>query len=63
MSDWEPHPSLPNTFQRFVCDPPPEGAAFRVLREEWDEAGTHRTILEVRLIDGSSEGADHEADG
>jgi hypothetical protein len=52
MTEWEPHPSLPDTFQRFACDPPPEGAAFQVLREEWDEDYTHRTIHEVRLIDG-----------
>lgn len=53
MTEWEPHPSIPGTFQRFACDPPPEGVAFQVLRQEWDKEFTHRTILEVRLCEGS----------
>lgn len=60
MTDWEPHPSVPNTFQRFACDPPPYGAAFQVLRQEWDEDGTHRTILEVRLIAAQIDGNIHD---
>jgi hypothetical protein len=55
MTEWEPIHGTDDAFQRFACDPPPEGSTFQVLREEWDEDSTHRTIFEVRLIDGEAD--------
>lgn len=56
MTPFEPIPGLEDAFQRFACDPPPDGSRFQVLRQEWeyDAAGiAFRTICEVRVIDGT----------
>lgn len=57
MTEWELIETDPITYQRFACDPPAHGLAFRVLDEEWttDENGdyVYRTIKRIALIDGS----------
>jgi hypothetical protein len=37
--------------ERWACDPPPAGAAYRVLRDEWSDNYTVRTILEWEAVE------------
>lgn len=37
---------------RWHCEPPPPGAWFRIVRQEWNEDYSVRDIYEVRLRGG-----------
>lgn len=37
--------------EQWLCDPPPEpDVAYQVIRSEWNEDFTVRTILEIKLV-------------
>jgi len=65
MAEWEPIPGAEGTYQRFLCDVPPEGVKFQVLSQEWefDAAGIGwRTIHAVRLAGAQRDGRDDAVD-
>lgn len=45
----------PSYLQRWICDPPPVGVSFRVLREEWTGDYEIRTIYEIEISDAVDE--------
>jgi hypothetical protein len=42
---------LPRPVEAWVCDPPPLGVTYRVLRDEWVKDYTVRLIHEIQVVE------------
>jgi hypothetical protein len=50
VAEVEPEPVEPEFVQAWVCDQPPAGVVYRVIRDEWVKDDTVRLIYEIELV-------------